>query len=111
MQYKAKPASEPGWPLSGFDKLFISAAVRSLAPVRSTRLLNDMLYIPVLTEDVKTQHHVDFLLREGCTEVQRCSFGHRMTLDAAGTIIAETQDKQRQQAGCIKQTGRAPLNG
>jgi diguanylate cyclase (GGDEF)-like protein len=60
------------------DRTFVDGLgdnLQSAAIVRSTLILAASLEIPVLAEGVETNEHIEFLRREGCSQVQGYLFG------------------------------------
>ncbi len=72
------------------DRAFIDGVTtnrQSAAIVRSTIILADSLGIPVLAEGVEREEHMDFLLREGCPQVQGFLFGRPMPLSEISHVV------------------------
>lgn len=74
------------------DKSFVrvlSEDPEALAIVRSTLVLTRALRIPVVAEGAETKEHVDFLIAEGCDEVQGFYFGEPLRESEVLDLIAE----------------------
>ncbi|KQV29796.1 diguanylate cyclase [Rhizobium sp. Root73] len=72
------------------DRAFIDGVTtsrQSAAIVRSTIILADSLGIPVLAEGVECEEHMDFLLNEGCPQVQGYLFGRPMPLSEISHVV------------------------
>jgi diguanylate cyclase len=72
------------------DRAFIGGVTtsrQSAAIVRSTIILADSLGIPVLAEGVEREEHMDFLLNEGCPQVQGYLFGKPMPLSEISHVV------------------------
>jgi diguanylate cyclase (GGDEF)-like protein len=72
------------------DRAFIDGVTtnrQSAAIVRSTIILADSLGIPVLAEGVEREEHMDFLLQEGCPQVQGYLFGRPMPLSEISHVV------------------------
>ncbi len=72
------------------DRAFIDGVTtnrQSAAIVRSTIILADSLGIPVLAEGVEREEHMDFLLKEGCPQVQGFLFGRPMPLSEISHVV------------------------
>ncbi|WP_426235240.1 bifunctional diguanylate cyclase/phosphodiesterase [Pararhizobium sp. DWP1-1-3] len=75
------------------DRAFIDGVTtnrQSAAIVRSTIILADSLGIPVLAEGVEREEHMDFLLKEGCPQVQGFLFGRPMPLSEISHVVNRT---------------------
>lgn len=72
------------------DRSFIDKVdedVQSAAIVRSTLILAQSLNIPVLAEGVETLQHLEFLRREGCSQVQGYLYSKPLPLAAIASIV------------------------
>ncbi|MCV9961300.1 EAL domain-containing protein [Pararhizobium sp. BT-229] len=72
------------------DRAFIDSVTsdrQSAAIVRSTIILAESLGIPVLAEGVEREEHMDFLLSEGCPQVQGFLFGRPMPLSEISHVV------------------------
>ena len=86
------------------DRAFIDGVTtnrQSAAIVRSTIILADSLGIPVLAEGVEREEHMEFLLNEGCRQVQGYLFGKPMPLSEIGHVVNRPSAAPRSaETGC-----------
>ncbi|MGE6741645.1 putative bifunctional diguanylate cyclase/phosphodiesterase [Allorhizobium pseudoryzae] len=83
------------------DRSFIDKVDRdaqSAAIVRSTLILAQSLNIPVLAEGVETLQHLDFLRREGCSQVQGYLYSKPVPLMAIASLVNTVQSEEKQHA-------------
>ncbi|MCO5730409.1 bifunctional diguanylate cyclase/phosphodiesterase [Rhizobium sp. SSA_523] len=77
------------------DRSFIDKVDRdaqSAAIVRSTLILAQSLNIPVLAEGVETEQHLDFLKREGCSQVQGFLYGRPVPIGDIMALVNPAED-------------------
>jgi diguanylate cyclase (GGDEF)-like protein len=77
------------------DRSFIDGLIHdeaATAIVKATILLASSLDMSVLAEGVERQEQADFLLAEGCTEVQGFLFGHPQPLPEIASLVGRIKD-------------------
>ena len=80
------------------DRSFVDGLSRdpqAEAIIRSTLVLTNALSLPVIAEGVETQAHVDFLVSEGCHNVQGYFFGKPMSQQDVVLAIQKDQEESR----------------
>jgi EAL domain-containing protein (putative c-di-GMP-specific phosphodiesterase class I) len=78
------------------DRSFIDGLISdptATAIVKATILLASSLKMAVLAEGVERQEQADFLLAEGCTEVQGFLFGRPLPLPAIAGLVGRSESK------------------
>ncbi|MHA6686576.1 putative bifunctional diguanylate cyclase/phosphodiesterase [Mesorhizobium sp. A556] len=79
------------------DRSFIDGLISdptATAIVKATILLASSLKMAVLAEGVERQEQADFLLAEGCTEVQGFLFGRPLPLPAIAGLVGRSEGKE-----------------